>query len=217
MRTGAAELPGRHRLAGLTLIEISLLIALLSLSALYLVEHYAADAELQSMDDRLVGTVTDVWGLVDATRAWYAANSRAWPNITDTSSSTGKRISLTRLQADHYLRDLPGNRYNTECGGGTCPGQCADYSVTGWDASASSTTSTTSVSAPCASNSGSAPSAPPTPLPRRSRAAPPFRPETTNAATWCGRSSARSRPPRIHARRRPPTAPTCGCAGRTAP
>ncbi|MXY15332.1 MAG: type II secretion system protein [Proteobacteria bacterium] len=110
---------------GFTLIELSAVIGLLGLFILFAANFYTAQFRIESDDRRIEGVTRDVWGVIDAVRAWEARNPGGWPT------------SLEQLVTEGYLRTVPATRYPDRCYGIDCAG----YTVIGWDRSRAAATS----------------------------------------------------------------------------
>lgn len=137
------------RASGLTLIEISLVIGLLGLSALYVTEHYVADLKLQRQDAQVVGAINDALGILEASRIYWHSDEPStttviakWPHTSTTSGgSTTYTVAISELwnASNQFLAEEPPTRFPVECNNGPCNG----YTLTGWDTSADTTSTTT--------------------------------------------------------------------------
>ncbi len=133
------------RVSGLTLIEISLIVGMLGLSAIYATEHYISDLKLQRQDSQVVGAINDALGILEASRVyWYSGTTAIakWPHTsTTTGGTTTYTVAIGQLwdTNNQFLAEEPPTRFPVECSGAACTG----YALIGWDTSISTTSAGT--------------------------------------------------------------------------
>ena len=122
---------GGQRVAGFTLIEIGVVVALLGLIAVLVADYYANQLGLRYTVQRVEGTVRDARSIIDASVAWSAVNGDEWPNDRAIPDAA---IYLNKLVEEGYLIRIPASRYSG------CVGGCRDFAITGWDRAAARAT-----------------------------------------------------------------------------